>query len=171
MNIFEKQRFFVVLSAVLLVLNLVLIAIMVAPDLLPREKGSRGGSPINYMSRELGFDEQQKQQLTQIANEHRGEIRKLKDDVERLRSSLFAELSRSEVDPQKRDELLSAIGSTTSEMERSTLLFFSSIRSICTDEQLPRFEEMAANIHKRIGLQRRGSRGGERERRRRDGGN
>lgn len=104
----------------------------------PRER------PRELVIRRLQLDDAQIKEYEKDIRRHRGKISTLDREILRHKEELYAQLSSP--DPEIRKSLLKTLGHLHVEVEKAHLEHFQAIKSICREEQLPAFDELAKEL-------------------------
>ena len=106
-------------------------------------RGHRGhkDGPKKYIIEQLQFTEEQQQRYEEIIANHRSRIGELEHELHGEKDALYQLLS-GDANKQKIDSAYQAIANTHQQIESTHFNHFLDIRSICTPEQQPLFNEL-----------------------------
>lgn len=151
MNIFEKQRFSVYAIVLLAIMNLALLVVVALPHIKSTDKRPSDRPTKDFISNKLNFSEEQKNQMFELRQLHRSEVRELQREVNQKRKELFSLMKSDLREEEKIQTVTSEIGLAVAQIENSTFNYFNTIRGLCTPEQLVIFDELLLEIAKRKG--------------------
>ena len=151
MNIFEKHRFSAFAIGLLVIMNLALIAFIAFPYVTSTDNRFKERLGKDFISNKLNFSDEQKSQMFELRQLHRSEIRNLQREVNQKRQELFNLMKADDHSEEQIQIITDEIGMAVAEIEKSTFKHFSSIRALCTPEQLVIFDELLLEIAKRKG--------------------
>lgn len=106
-------------------------------DRLPPERG-----PKEFLIRELGFNENQKNEYVKLVEEHQKEMRRLSDKIKREKDKLWNILSGPLTDTSSAGTTASEIGSDQKEIEMVTFRHFQKVKELCNEDQKKKFDEV-----------------------------
>lgn len=154
MDFFKQKTFTTIAIGVLIILNIGLVSFIMYPKLdKDRQRGSegRGSNLIEFISTELNFSEDQKAQLTTLAQAHRAKIQDLQPLVDQKREQMFGLMRQGKNDTVEALALAKELGEAVAEIEANNYTFFYSIRALCADDQKGNFDELLKKIGNRRG--------------------
>lgn len=165
MNYFDKNKILTVSVTLLLIINLGILGLLWidrksndSPEKdssfeknQPRSKGPGGNGPKEFLIRELKFDEKQKQNYTVLVEEHKSEMKRLKDKIRKEKEDLWESLSGNNDDPVEAERLASEIGTDQKEIEIITYRHFQKVKELCTEDQKKKFDEVINKVMKMMG--------------------
>jgi hypothetical protein len=135
----EKNKFLQLCCLILLLSNLLLVI------WIWKSKSKRGEGPRREIIERLHFDDAQIKQYDLLIKEHRASIRMLDDQMDSIKSILYAGLTKA-VDESVQHACIEALGSKAKEIERVHYKHFLSIGSLCKKEQLGYFEDLSSDF-------------------------
>jgi hypothetical protein len=101
--------------------------------------------PKDIIIERLQFDAHQIKKYDEYIQIQRKTVRDLKSEIRDLKSDLYSQLNTTQ-DDSTIDSLMMEISERHQELERSHYNHFLDIKSICTKEQLPLFEELSSDL-------------------------
>ena len=113
-----------------------------------------GMGPMNGKgpAAKLKFDDEQKQAMKKLGEEHREKMKTLRDDNQKLHDELFGLLKESQPDQTKADSLISLIAENRKKMDTAMFNHLTDIKNLCkTDEQRKLFGEFVDDFGKMHG--------------------
>lgn len=99
-------------------------------------------NPGLFIAKELNFDTAQMQEFEKINNVHHEAMREISRDIKKLKDQLFNQLSETEVNETKINDITSRIGEKERQKDLKTFYHFKAVQKICVDEQRPRFNSI-----------------------------
>src|ERR1043165_9750366 len=102
--------------------------------------------PAEFISSQLRFTDQQKDQFQKLRDSHQHSVRKFEEENHQLRKKFFDLLKADNVNLTEADSLATAIGNHQKEIELATFRHFNSLKSICTDEQKKKFNDILDDL-------------------------
>jgi len=148
MDIFMKNKLTTLLIILLLILNFFTMGTIWFGHFNKPDKRSPAPGPDNsdnFMARELGLSEEQKQHLKQLREKHFLITRNMNDDMRDIKRKINEELFRDKTDTLKVNELLKGFGKQQEAFEREIFNHFLAIKALCLPEQQ---EKLKALMHK-----------------------
>jgi len=109
-----------------------------------------GESTRDYIVRSLKFSGEQTQKYDALVKEHQQGMKKLRHDAVEYRSLFFAGLKNAQP-ANVTDSISRLIGNTQQEIEKLTFNHFAQVRVLCTDAQKQEFDNIIADVLKRMG--------------------
>lgn len=154
MGLSTQQKFTSFAIAALIILNLVLIGLIIAPKAFKsndRPSPDKRGNLTELISKKLSFTSEQKEQLKALDSEHREKMSRLQPALNQKRRQLFDLVKKDGDQTEEVQKVSSEMGRIVSELEYTNFHFFSSIRSLCTEEQKTGFDVILKEIGNRRG--------------------
>ena len=139
----EKYKFRLLWGAILglLLLNLAILGWMWSSSgIPPRREG--GGSALDLLHRELGFNEAQKKQVIAITEAHFQKVKPVRDSVRLLKDMFFDRLSDSAITDAELNDLSEKVAHKMAVADQMVFRHFQEIRAICTPKQQTKFDEI-----------------------------
>ncbi len=119
--------------------------------LKPQHDGPpRGGSPRDFVIKELKFTDDQTKKYDVLVQAHQEAMRKLRHDAADLRHELFANLKNEKEGNNVADSLVRLIGNNQKEIELTTYNHFAQVRALCTDAQKKDFDNIIGDVIKKM---------------------
>ena len=105
-------------------------------------RGDRSGGMSEFLKKDIGFNEQQLKAFDSLKQQHRSAMRPLFEALGRSKDSLYQLLSYPSVSDSAVDAAAMNVGKRQAEIETRFFHNFSAIRSLCTEEQKPKFDSL-----------------------------
>ncbi len=108
-----------------------------------RSKGPKG--PGNFIVKELQFNDDQLEKFNELNDEHHRKMRRLSQNVRKLKDELFNNISVSSVNDTEIDSLTSLIGNTEKLKDLEVFNHFRRIQALCDEKQKEKFNLIIKN--------------------------
>ena len=138
----SKNRVLIFLVVFLLLTNIGMLLYFTAFE-KPFDKGNHGekrGPVSSFLQNEAGFTKAQMDMLDSLKKQHRAAIKPLFDDLGKSKDSFYQLIGK----PGVTDSILKAgadeIGKKQAALDLQFFQNFMSIRKLCTEHQLPKFD-------------------------------
>jgi Spy/CpxP family protein refolding chaperone len=148
MDFLKKNRLFVIIIAVLVVLNLVTISFMVLSP-KPTERKSRA-EVVAFVERELGLTDAQKKIFSDLREKHMQKMTAIAREQHELRRSMFDLLKQESPDQDEVRRKADAIGQKETEVALETFDHFRQLRTSCTPEQQIKLDSIIREVLRTI---------------------
>ncbi|MEO6316926.1 MAG: hypothetical protein ABIU63_11690 [Chitinophagaceae bacterium] len=148
----SKNRVLIFLVVFLLITNIAMLLYFTAFD---RPFGKSGhtekrGPVASFLQNELGFNSQQMDQLDTLKTQHRETIKPLFDDLGKSKDNFYQLIGK----PGVTDTILSlaaeTIGKKQAALDLQFFHNFMTIRKLCTDQQLQKFDSAMPSLASRM---------------------
>ena len=96
--------------------------------------------PFDIICQELQFDSLQRQQMMQLRDAHRAEMRPMMERMRQLRDQFFDGVKDSNQNPALEDQRYAPISKLQQQIDRVNLYHFKRIRNLCNAQQKIRFD-------------------------------
>ena len=142
----NKVKVLSLLTLLLAVLNVALIGVFA----LKKDKQKGPHRPIKaIVSERLGFDQDQVKRYESAIKEHRQLVGDMQREKQTLKKELFGMIGAGNSAEESR--IIRKLADLQVRIEKGHFDHFEEIRSICTSEQLPAFEEFKHEMHRVFG--------------------
>lgn len=151
----SKNRSLIFIIAVLLLTNIAVLGYFLwykdteRPH--PTNHDKRGQGIEKPLHDDVGFSDQQMTQYREMRDEQMKAIRPMFDDMRKTKDSLFRMMSNPNVNDSIVNSIADAIAQKQKEMDLRMYNHFKRIRSLCTPDQLPKYDSLIQNMMKRVG--------------------
>jgi protein CpxP len=143
----EKNRFLTIVIIFLLILNLgTLVFVFVSRNGGHQRPPFREGGPANFITQELGFDEQQKTRFNELKKEHQTQMRNMQDSM-KIQRDQFPEIIISD-NEARADSITTVIGRYQKQIEMYTYQHFVKVYALCNEDQKKKFSHIIEDILK-----------------------
>lgn len=150
-----RNRNLLIIIGVLLLTNIAVLVYFLGPK---KENKSAHDNPKNnkgfvaeMLQKEVGFTEEQTAEYKQLKEKQRKIVRPMYDDMRNAKDSLFRLLSY----PGTSDSVLNTMAETIAQRQKAldlqTFNYFKRLRTLCTPEQLPKYDSMILPLLRKIG--------------------
>lgn len=103
------------------------------------------------LQKEVGFTEEQTAEYKQLKEKQREVIRPMYDDMRNAKDSLFRLLSYPTTSDSVLKAMAEAIAQKQKALDLQTFNYFKTLRTLCTPEQLPKYDSMILPLLRKIG--------------------
>lgn len=141
-----KQKFYIIIIFALLLLNIVLVGMFLTAK-GPRDARPRGmrERPKNIVIERLDFSEDQITAYSKLIEGHQMAIEDRKQEVVLLNKKLYGTLLGTP-SSSKEEEITAEIGLIEASITKTNLQHFRDIKSICTPNQLEKFDALTKDL-------------------------
>ena len=138
----SKNKWLLWAVVILIVAN---IAVLGTIWYLHHNNEHRPNGPAEFLAKELNFNDQQKEQLHQMENEHHRQAEMIQREIKEARDSFFNLLSNA-ADTINKKLLSGVIASKLQQLELMTFDHFAQVRNMCTPEQQKKFDQIIHHV-------------------------
>lgn len=133
----------------ILIVFLAIANVFFLVNYLGHSKGKKGGNPGDFIAKELKFDEEQMSKFNLLNDRHESEMRTISKEIKQLKRALFSKISEEQLPKIKVDSITKLIGISESKRDAKTYNHFRAIQSLCTEDQIQRFNDIVKRaLHK-----------------------
>lgn len=111
-------------------------------------RGGKGG-PAEYMAKELGMTDEQKNKFQGLRDAHFKSVRPLFDSIAGIRKTFFELVRDVNANDSSINDFSKRIASVQAEIDRQTLTHFREVRSMFKGEQLEKYDKFVQKIMQR----------------------
>lgn len=108
----------------------------------PKHDKNIQGSPKEFLSRELKFDEKQQDQYEKLVVEHRDQANDIRRKIKEEKEKMYGLLKNSVLTESLKKSAVDKVAKSTKELDLITLNHFEKVRNICTPEQKKRLDQI-----------------------------
>lgn len=115
------------------------------------DKNAPKGSerPENFLVKELGFDESQREQLRALGKPHHQRLRGLSEDIRGLKDELFKGLSDTSLRDVNIDSISGLIGEKEAAKDLEVYRHFNEVQKLCNENQKEKFSKIIKDALRR----------------------
>jgi hypothetical protein len=106
-------------------------------------------NPGMFIAKELRFNDAQMNDFTKMNETHHEAMREISREVKELKDALFNQLSATEVNTAKVNDITRRIGEKMRQKDLKTFYHFKEVQKICNNEQRTRFNTIVQEALKR----------------------
>jgi hypothetical protein len=140
MNNLHKNKLLTWLVLVLVVINIgSMIFIWMGK---PKHQNPPHGSPKEFLSRELKFDEKQQVQYDKLVDEHRNQANDTRKKIKEEKEKMYGLLKNASLTDSLKKSAVERVAEATKELDLITLNHFEKVRNICTPEQKTKLDQI-----------------------------
>ena len=125
---------------------LVLINALLLYLIIDKKMGNSPSKGQTFLTEQLKFSDGQKDQFFLLDSDHRSKMKKMDNELGRLRNLLFRSFDE---EPSFVDSLTVRIGDIETRKQQELFSFFGEVRSICDDEQVKQFDKIIQEVLKK----------------------
>lgn len=137
-----KNKLVLWVIAVLVLANLVTLVLFWAGRMRPM----REGSPRAFLAAKLHFDENQKKQYFDLAEEHHENAQMIRAKIKESKDAFFDLLKQPNVSDSTEKAAARKVSFNLEELDLYTLDHFKKVRALCNPEQKKLFDELIHQI-------------------------
>lgn len=112
-------------------------------------KGNSNGI-YELLQKDVGFSADQLAQYKLMKDKQRETLRPMFDDMRKAKDSLFRLLKESDVPDSISDKVAGEIGRRQKMLDLQTYTYFRKVRTLCTPEQLPKYDTLIQNMFSKM---------------------
>jgi len=149
----NRSKILLVVIGILLITNVALAAL-----LFIRKDGDRGDRRpdrktmiANFLKNEIGFTAEQLKQYDTLSTRHQENVRKMFESHRASKDKQFKDLASGNFSDSMINLVADRSASSQKDMELQMFNHLKNIRSLCTTEQLPKFDSLFVKILNRRG--------------------
>ncbi len=161
MSMSRNNKTLVFLVVILLISNIGLLLYFFVLKPSPKKPGNPRNdfSVVEYMKKEVGFNEDQTKQFELLHNQNKDSLKTISDSIRSKKNALY-KLLQVGGNPSDSivNETIGSIGTYQVKMELTMFRHFEKVRSLCTAEQRTKFDTMVNRMNNRSPWFRRGGR-------------
>jgi hypothetical protein len=103
------------------------------------------------LQKEVGFTDEQTARYKVLKDKQRETIKPMYDDMRKAKDSLFRLLSYPETPDSLLNKVCDAIAEKQKALDLQTFYHFKRVRSLCTPDQLPKYDSMILRMVRKMG--------------------
>lgn len=126
-----RKKILYTFFVLLLIVNGVLLVMLV------QKSQNKENAKDRFLIEELGFNDQQEERFIYLDQEHRREMRRIDDQIRKMKEQLFGSFSDTTFTASI---LTKKIGELETDKEEEIYAFFKAVRKICTPDQAIKFD-------------------------------
>lgn len=115
----------------------------------PGRKHEQGSGSDRFMKKRLQLDEKQFNQFQQLNDEIRSSQQRIVRELSQKRDTLMNELTKTNPDTSKMNQLAEEIGELHTRLKRNTIEHFQKMKALCRPEQRERLNTMIMEMTRR----------------------
>jgi Spy/CpxP family protein refolding chaperone len=108
----------------------------------PKHESPIQGSPKEFLSRELKFDEKQQVQFEKLVVEHRNQANDIRKKIKEEREEMYGLLQNPELTDSLKNSAVEKVAEATKELDLITLNHFEKVRNMCSPQQKIRLDQI-----------------------------
>ena len=108
----------------------------------PKHENPGQGSPKEFLSRELKFDEKQQVQYDKLVDEHRDQANDTRKKIKEEKEKMYGLLKSLDLTDSLKKSAVERVAEATKELDLITLNHFERVRNMCTPEQKTKLDQI-----------------------------
>ena len=117
----------------------------------PQDRMLSEGGPKEFLIRELKLDEKQKEDYGKLVDEHRAEMKRIREKIRNEKDDMWKEISKPKNENNSAERYAAEIGEDQKQIELITFAHFQKVRELCNDDQKKKFDEVIQEALKMMG--------------------
>ena len=114
----------------------------------PTDRAEGRPNPREIIIERLHFDDNQQKGYDNIVQWHKGQIKKLDENLRSAKNELYTQLKQPQVDIKFKDSLIAVINTNQEQIEETHFKHFEDIKKLCHQDQLEDFYELTEDLSK-----------------------
>lgn len=142
-----------IIIAVLLLTNIGVLAYFLWYKKQPEkqeQRDNRNNGIADQLQKEVGFTPEQIAQYKQLKDKQRETIRPMYDEMRKAKDSLFRLLKDSAISDSATRIAADRIAERQKMLDLQTFTYFRKVRTLCTPEQLPKYDTLIQNMFSKM---------------------
>lgn len=147
----SRNKVLLFLIGILLLTNIILVVFFVGKKDGDKPRGSRDRSTWvrDFLKDSVGFNEQQLTQYDQLRQQNRENMRPLFEDLGNAKLKFYEMVTQPATDSANQ-AAAALIGEKQKALDMAFFNHFKQVRSLCTPEQLPKYDSQVQHIIQRM---------------------
>jgi periplasmic protein CpxP/Spy len=139
--------------AILLITNIAMLVYFTgSKHQAPKQagRGDRPGSVTSFLKNDIAFSKEQLENFDSLKKQHRTDIKPYFDALAKSKDSFYQLLNKTDVSDSILKEAAAVIGKNQAALDLHFFQNFKSIRTLCTPDQLPKFDSLMPAVAARM---------------------
>ncbi len=151
MNNHPKNRFWIIMVIILVIMNIATIATFwFLRENDPAKRQGQGRGAMNFLVKELQLDSLQQEKFKDLREEHQQQMREVRTQIRDAKDAMFALLKS----PEASDTIIEKASLVTAALEAKidiiTFRHFKKVRALCDSSQQIKFDSIISQVVKMI---------------------
>ena len=148
MNRYSNSRPLFLIIGVLLISNIVLLILFLnkKPEIKPETRGRF----VEFLRRDVGFQEEQIKEYESLKDGHRQKMKILFDELQKTKANFFLQLREADATTANIDSAAALIGERQAALDKQIYYHFGRLRTLCNPAQLQKFDSLFPQVIKRM---------------------
>ncbi len=146
----KKTKLLTITVIGLLLLNFAILAFLLVSGprghKRPTDRPEGRPNPREIIIERLHFDDNQQKGYDKIVQWHKGQIKKLDENLRSAKNELYNQLKQPQVDVKIKDSLIAVINANQKQIEETHFKHFEDIKKLCHKDQLEDFNELTEDL-------------------------
>jgi len=144
-----RNRNLLIIIAALLLTNVAVLVYFLGQK--KSEKPPTWSGVAEMLQKEVGFNDDQTAKYKEMKGKQREKVRPMFDDMRKAKDSLFRLLSFPETSDSVVNKLADVIAQKQKAIDLETLNHFKRVRTLCTSDQLAKYDTMVLQMFRKMG--------------------
>lgn len=144
-----RNRNLLIIIAALLLTNVAVLVYFLGQK--KSEKPPAWSGVAEMLQKEVGFNDDQTAKYKEMKGKQREKVRPMFDDMRKAKDSLFRLLSFPETSDSVVNKLADVIAQKQKAIDLETLNHFKRVRTLCTSDQLAKYDTMVLQMFRKMG--------------------
>jgi periplasmic protein CpxP/Spy len=150
-----RNRNLLIIIAALLLTNVAVLVYFLGQKknekAAPPDSGKDKNFVAEMLQKDVGFTDEQTAKYKELKGKQREKIRPMYDDMRKAKDSLFRLLSYPETSDSVVNKMADAIAQKQKAIDLETLNHFKRVRTLCTSDQLSKYDTMILQMFRKMG--------------------
>jgi len=146
----KKTKLLTITVIGLLLLNFAILAFLLVSGprghKRPNDTAEGRLNPREIIIERLHFDVNQQKEYDKILQWHKGQIKKLDENLRSAKNELYNQLKQPQIDVKIKDSLIAVINANQKQIEETHFKHFEDIKKLCHQDQLEDFNELTEEL-------------------------
>ncbi|HMS32918.1 MAG TPA: Spy/CpxP family protein refolding chaperone [Ignavibacteria bacterium] len=117
----------------------------------PQDRMTSEGGPKEFLILELKLDEKQKEDYGKLVDEHRAEMKRIREKIRNEKDDMWKEITKPKNENNTAERSAAEIGEDQKQIELITFAHFQKVRELCNDDQKKKFDEVIQETLRMMG--------------------
>jgi len=145
----NRSKVFLTIIGILLVANIALVSFLLLKKDEPKHEKQRPDRKAiisNFLKTEIGFDTVQLKQYDTLSDRHKENMKKMMDSLRTPKDKQFEKLAAADFSDSAMNAVANQSATTQMAMELQMFNHLKRIRTLCTPNQLPKFDSLFGKV-------------------------
>ena len=148
----SKNKSLVFIIVFLLLTNIAVLVYFLRPGASRNEKHSQGKNGLaTALQKEVGFSDDQLARYKSMREEQFKVMGPMMEEIRRTKDSMFRQMGNTSLNDSMVNVLATSIAERQKEIDVRAFAHFRRVRSLCTPEQLPKYDTVVLKMIRKMG--------------------